>query len=171
MMVDFSKWVSDWGKYAPWRYVPLSEGDQNLRYLLFLILSALVFLAYLKLDGDFGEHKGVCVLMTVVYFVAAIALIAPVLTGTRVETKEVPPPVLSAQLEKDYGIGSLTCLTGTGERLDLDLEGGLPDQGTYSCTYLDAKGTLRNVTLLSADGTKLGLYDTDGKALKPAGKE
>lgn len=30
---------------------------------------------------------------------------------------------------------------------------------------------LRNVTLLSADGTKLGLYDTDGKALKPVGKD
>lgn len=44
----------------------------------------------------------------------------------------------------------------------------LPDMGSYHCvyTYGANDANLRNVTLVVADGNKVGLYDADGKALK-----
>jgi hypothetical protein len=44
----------------------------------------------------------------------------------------------------------------------------LPDMGSYHYvyTYGANDANLRNVTLVVADGNKVGLYDADGKALK-----
>lgn len=49
----------------------------------------------------------------------------------------------------------------------------LPDMGSYHCvyTYGANDANLRNVTLVVADGNKVGLYKADGKALKPVGKD
>lgn len=40
-----------------------------------------------------------------------------------------------------------------------------------SDTYGANDANLRNVTLVVADGNKVGLYKADGKALKPVGKD
>lgn len=47
----------------------------------------------------------------------------------------------------------------------------MPREGRYECEYVDAKGKAHDMSLLVTSGDKVWLYDTNGKALKPTGKD
>lgn len=71
---------------------------------------------------------------------------------------------LKSEIEQVWGLESVSS------------ECGLPDHElptkNLKCYVTDKTGRKRLVEIrVSKDGTKLGLYDTDGKALKTAGKE
>ena len=71
---------------------------------------------------------------------------------------------LKSEIEQVWGLESVSS------------ECGLPDHElptkNLKCYVTDKTGRKRLAEIrVSKDGTKLGLYDTDGKALKTAGKE
>lgn len=66
------------------------------------------------------------------------------------------------QVGREFGVRNLSCPAKVMTASEL------PDMGSYHCvyTYGANDANLRNVTLVVADGNKVGLYDADGKALE-----
>lgn len=76
----------------------------------------------------------------------------------------LPSYTLESEIEQVWGLREVSS------------ECDLPDHDlptkNMKCYVTNGKGHKELVEIrVSKDGTKLGLYDTDGKALKPAGKE
>lgn len=77
--------------------------------------------------------------------------------------ENVPRPAsFVTQVGREFGVRNLSCPAKVMTASELR------DMGSYHCvyTYGANDANLRNVTLVVADGNKVGLYDADGKALK-----
>lgn len=68
------------------------------------------------------------------------------------------------QVAQQAGLEALSCPTVYDSKY-------MPPEGRYECEYVDAKGKAHDMSLLVASGDKVWLYDTNGKALKPTGKD
>ena len=82
---------------------------------------------------------------------------------TKTVDENVPRPAsFTVQVEEAFDVRNLSCPAKVMDATSL------PDAGSYQCvvTYGANDANLRNVTLVVADGNKVGLYDADGKALK-----
>lgn len=68
----------------------------------------------------------------------------------------------------EHTLHGLDGLNLSGPAKVMDATSDLPHKGVYQCsvTYDENYANLRNVTLVVADGNKVGLYDAQGKALK-----
>lgn len=77
------------------------------------------------------------------------------------------PAVFTTQVEKEFGVRNLSCPAKVMTASEL------PGMGSYHCvyTYGANDANLRKATLVVADGNKVGLYDTNGKALLANGKD
>lgn len=87
---------------------------------------------------------------------------------TKTVDENVPRPAsFVTQVGREFGVRNLSCPAKVMTASEL------PDMGSYHCvyTYGANDANLRNVTLVVADGNKVGLYKADGKALKPVGKD
>lgn len=158
-MTDFTKWVEAWDAYRK-AGLPVQGSIADCFCLLGLIgiavsiLFALSHIAYLK----FGTHTVIFIVSLIlgVAFLAA-SFHMPDHYGTAPE-----PDELGTRIVRIWELESIDC------------DGNLPQQRLPSsdieCTVYRNDRRV-HVTIHADDSNRLGLYDTDGKAVKPVGKD
>lgn len=93
--------------------------------------------------------------------VGGIGLLLTLNPGLLVLPKDT---TFTEQVAQQAGLEALSCPTVYDSKY-------MPPEGRYECEYVDAKGKAHDMSLLVASGDKVWLYDTNGKALKPTGKD
>lgn len=173
-MKDFTKWVDAWNTYIhpPTKQVPRTAAELSAGgHSAWVIIAHNVHLHsgchHPPLSG--GEvhpfrrtqqriHRSRH-LHRLLGTVAVLILTQP----TKTVDENVPRPAsFVTQVGREFGVRNLSCSAKVMTASEL------PDMGSYHCvyTYGANDANLRNVTLVVADGNKVGLYDADGKALK-----
>ena len=176
-MKDFSKWVEAWNTYnnPPTKTVPLTAAEiHNLRFwtivlLVVVVLAVLVFWVASYLGGDSKSNLKSITLggLAVVALYALVTVYAFTVTTTTVKVDAPLPASFITQAERTFGVRNLSCPAEV-----MDAGSVLPDAGSYQCvvTSGESDSNLSDVTLVIA-GHNVGLYDKDGTALKPVGKD
>lgn len=178
-MKDFTKWVEAWNTYIhpPTKQVPrtaaeLSAGEHSARVIIAIMciftLAAIILHCLEERSTLFvvlsGVFTGLGIFIAFLGTMAVLMLTQP----TKTVDENVPRPAsFVTQVEREFGVRNLSCPDKVMTASEL------PDMGSYHCvyTYGANDANLRNVTLVVADGNKVGLYKADGKALKPVGKD
>lgn len=178
-MKDFTKWVEAWNTYIhpPTKQVPrtaaeLSTGEHSAWVIIAIMciftLAAIILHCLEERSTLFvvlsGVFTGLGIFIVFLGTVAVLMLIQP----TKTVDENVPRPAsFVTQVGREFGVRNLSCPAKVMTASEL------PDMGSYHCvyTYGANDANLRNVTLVVADGNKVGLYKADGKALKPVGKD
>lgn len=173
-MKDFTKWVEAWNTYIhpPTKQVPrtaaeLSAGGHSAWVIIAIMciftLAAIILHCLEERSTLFvvlsGVFTGLGIFIVFLGTVAALMLTQP----TKTVDENVPRPAsFVTQVGREFGVRNLSCPAKVMTASEL------PDMGSYHCvyTYGANDANLRNVTLVVADGNKVGLYDADGKALK-----
>lgn len=141
-------WHHHWTDGWDWKTIILHCLEE--RSTLFVVLS--------------GVFTGLGIFIVFLGTVAVLMLTQP----TKTVDENVPRPAsFVTQVGREFGVRNLSCPAKVMTASEL------PDMGSYHCvyTYGANDANLRNVTLVVADGNKVGLYKADGKALKPVGKD
>lgn len=156
-MKDFSKWAE-----------LSTKGETNLWPIFLccvaglLIVGMVCFLLMDALEGVFEFVFGVLLAGAFLVAMLGLAVAGQEESSTEAEDKSSDTAIFTVQVEKEFGVRNLSCPAKVMTASEL------PDMGSYHCvyTYGANDANLRNVTLVVADGNKVGLYDADGKALK-----
>lgn len=179
-MKDFTKWVEAWNTYIhpPTKQVPRTAAELSANEHVFRhILAVLVIITLIECVLYWLKDKShACDELYVISFpflflgVCVTTLFGIALVGQTTKTvgENVPRPAsFVTQVGREFGVRNLSCPAKVVTASEL------PDMGSYHCvyTYGANDANLRNVTLVVADGNKVGLYKADGKALKPVGKD
>lgn len=158
-MLDFSKWEAMWDAYRN-AGLPVQGSIADCLCLLGIIgiavsiPLALSHFAYPK----FGTHT----VISIVSFILGVASLAasshmPDHYGTAPE-----PDELGTRIVRIWGLESIDCDGNLPQRR-------LPSSDIECTVYRNDRRV--HVTIHADDSNRLGLYDTDGKALKPVGKD
>lgn len=179
-MKDFTKWVEAWNTYIhpPTKRVPLTAAELSANERVFRhILAVLVIITLIECVLYWLKDKShACDVLYAISFpflLLGVCVMTPfgaALVGQTTKTvdENVPRPAsFTVQVEEAFDVRNLSCPAKVMDATSL------PDAGSYQCvvTYGANDANLRNVTLVVADGNKVGLYKADGKALKPVGKD
>lgn len=178
-MKDFTKWVEAWNTYIhpPTKQVPrtaaeLSAGGHSAWVIIAIMciftLAAIILHCLEERSTLFvvlsSVFTGLGIFIVFLGTVAVLMLTQP----TKTVDENVPRPAsFVTQVGREFGVRNLSCPAKVMTASEL------PDMGSYQCvvTYGANDANLRNVTLVVADGNKVGLYKADGKALAANGKE
>lgn len=178
-MKDFTKWVEAWNTYIhpPTKQVPrtaaeLSAGEHSAWVIIAIMciftLAAVILHCLEERSTLFAVlssvFTGLGIFIVFLGTVAVLMLTQP----TKTVDENVPRPAsFVTQVGREFGVRNLSCPAKVMTASEL------PDMGSYQCvvTYGANDANLRNVTLVVADGNKVGLYKADGKALAANGKE
>ena len=178
-MKDFTKWVEAWNTYIhpPTKQVPrtaaeLSAGGHSAWVIIAIMciftLAAIILHCLEERSTLFAVlssvFTGFGIFIAFLGTVAVLMLTQP----TKTVDENVPRPAsFVTQVGREFGVRNLSCPAKVMTASEL------PDMGSYHCvyTYGANDANLRNVTLVVADGNKVGLYKADGKALAANGKE
>lgn len=178
-MKDFTKWVEAWNTYIhpPTKQVPrtaaeLSAGEHSAWVIIAIMC---IFTLAAIILHCLEERSTLFVVLSSVFtglgiFIAFLGTMAVLMLTqpTKTVDENVPRPAsFVTQVGREFGVRNLSCPAKVMTASEL------PDMGSYHCvyTYGANDANLRNVTLVVADGNKVGLYKADGKALKPVGKD
>ena len=178
-MKDFTKWVEAWNAYIhpPTKQVPrtaaeLSAGGHSaggiIAIMCIFTLAAVILHCLEERSTLFvvlsSVFTGLGIFIVFLGTVAVLMLTQPTKT---VDENAPRPASFVTQVGREFGVRNLSCPAKVMTASEL------PDMGSYQCvvTYGANDANLRNVTLVVADGNKVGLYKADGKALKPVGKD
>lgn len=179
-MKDFTKWVEAWNAYIhpPTKQVPrtaaeLSAGGHSAWVIIAIMC---IFTLAAVILHCLEERSTLFVVLSSVFtglgiFIVFLGTMAVLMLTqpTKTVDENVPRPAsFVTQVGREFGVRNLSCPAEV-----MDAGSVLPDAGSYQCvyTYGANDANLRNVTLVVADGNKVGLYKADGKALKPVGKD
>lgn len=172
-MKDFTKWVEAWNTYIhpPTKQVPrtaaeLSAGGHSAWVIIAIMciftLATIIFHCLEERSTLFvvlsGVFTGLGIVIVFLGTVAVFMLTQP----TKTVDENVPRPAsFVTQVGREFGVRNLSCPAKVMTASEL------PDMGSYHCvyTYGANDANLRKATLVVADGNKVGLYDTNGKAL------
>lgn len=172
-MKDLTKWVEAWNTYIhpPTKRVPLTAAELSANeHVSWHILAALVIITLIECVLYWLKDKShACDVLYVISFpflflgVCVMTLFGIALVGQTTKTvdENVPRPAsFTVRVEEAFDVRNLSCPAKVMDATSL------PDAGSYQCvvTYGANDANLRNVTLVVA-GHKVGLYDTNGKAL------
>lgn len=178
-MKDFTKWVEAWNTYIhpPTKQVPRTAAELNagghsawviIAIMCIFTLAAVIFHCLEERSTLFvvlsSVFTGLGIFIVFLGTVAVLMLTQP----TKTVDENVPRPAsFVTQVGREFGVRNLSCPAKVMTASEL------PDMGSYQCvvTYGANDANLRNVTLVVADGNKVGLYKADGKALAANGKE
>lgn len=157
-MKDFTKWTE-----------LSTKGETNLWPIFLccvaglLIVGTVCFLLMDALEGVFEFVFGVLLAGAFLVAMLGLAVAGQEESSTETEDKSSDTAIFTVQVEKEFGVRNLSCPAKV-----MDATSDLPHKGVYQCsvTYDENYANLRNVTLVVADGNKVGLYDAQGKALK-----
>ena len=175
-MIDFTKWV-DWvARYdnPPVKVVPLTAAELSSNHqkgivctIIFIGLLLVMFKTFFDEDASAARQAVVSVSFCIGSVIILIMLLFTIQTAKTVEETVSKPPSFIEQVENTFGTRNLSC---DGLKY---ADSGLPAEGSYQCvtTYGKNDTNLSNTTLVVADHNKVGLYDANGKALEPVGKE
>lgn len=157
-MKDFTKWTES------------SAPNGDILWPIFLccvagllIVGTVCFLLMDALEGVFEFVFGVLLAGAFLVAMLGLAVIEQEESSTETEDKSSDTAIFTVQVEKEFGVRNLSCPAKV-----MNATSDLPHKGVYQCsvTYDENYANLRNVTLVVADGNKVGLYDAQGKALK-----
>lgn len=172
-MKDLTKWVEAWNTYIhpPTKRVPLTAAELSANERVFRhILAVLVIITLIECVLYWLKDKShACDVLYVISFpflFFGVCIMTPfgfALVGQTTKTvdENVPRPAsFTVRVEEAFDVRNLSCPAKVMDATSL------PDAGSYQCvvTYGANDANLRNVTLVVA-GHKVGLYDTNGKAL------
>ena len=173
-MKDFTKWVEAWNTYihpptkqVPWTAAELSAGGHSAWVIIAIMciftLAAIILHCLEEMSTLFvvlsSVFTGLGIFIVFLGTVAVLMLTQP----TKTVDENVPRPAsFVTQVGREFGVRNLSCPAKVMTASEL------PDMGSYHCVYTYGANDAnpRNVTLVVADGNKVGLYDADGKALK-----
>lgn len=178
-MKDFTKWVEAWNTYIhpPTKQVPrtaaeLSAGEHSAWVIIAIMC---IFTLASVILHCLEERSTLFVVLSSVFtglgiFIVFLGTMAVLMLTqpTKTVDENVPRPAsFVTQVGREFGVRNLSCPAKVMTASEL------PDMGSYHCvyTYGANDANLRNVTLVVADGNKVGLYKADGKALAANGKE
>lgn len=178
-MKDFTKWVEAWNTYIhpPTKQVPrtaaeLSAGEHSAWVIIAIMC---IFTLAAVILHCLEERSTLFVVLSSVFtglgiFIGFLGTMAVLMLTqpTKTVDENVPRPAsFVTQVGREFGVRNLSCPAKVMTASEL------PDMGSYHCvyTYGANDANLRNVTLVVADGNKVGLYKADGKALAANGKE
>ena len=158
-MKDFTKWAES------------SAPNVDILWPIFLcciagLLIAGVVCFFLLMNGHEGAFEflfGLLLAGAMLGVILCLAVIEQEESSTEAEDKSSDTAIFTVQVEKEFGVRNLSCPAKV-----MNATSDLPHKGVYQCsvTYDENYANLRNVTLVVADGNKVGLYDAQGKALK-----
>lgn len=162
-MKDFTKWTES------------SAPNGDILWPIFLccvagllIVGMVCLLLMDALEGVFEFVFGVLLAGAFLVAMLGLAVAGQEESSTEAEDKSSDTAIFTVQVEKEFGVRNLSCPAKV-----MDATSDLPDAGTYRCTVSDGRddSALKDVTVIVTADNKVGLYDTDGKALKPVGKD
>ena len=166
-MLDFSKWVAMWDAYDSGGAVPGSAANICWNIGFWLILFGLLLLIVLIIVFPVAyvlATKGISIFLTVVLIMGLVLAFTSLALPSHTP-RSSRPPSLSAQIMTTWNLDDLGECRSGGQKMP---ESRLKD-GDWKCVaYTDIQRTELTVHI---KGNKVGLYDTNGKALKTAGKE
>lgn len=178
-MKDFTKWVEAWNAYIhpPTKQVPrtaaeLSAGGHSAWVIIAIMciftLAAVILHCLEERSTLFAVLSSVFTGLGIfIVFLGTVAVLMLTQPTKTVDENAPRPASFVTQVGREFGVRNLSCPAKVMTASEL------PDMGSYQCvvTYGANDANLRNVTLVVADGNKVGLYKADGKALKPVGKD
>lgn len=158
-MSDFTKWVEAWDAY---RNAGLPVQGSIADCLCLLGLVGIALSVFMALSHIVHPKFGTATVISIVSLILGIASLAasfhmPDHYGTAPE-----PDELGTRIIRIWGLESIDCDGNLPQRR-------LPSSDIECTVYRDDRRI--HVTIHADDSNRLGLYDTDDKALKPVRKD
>lgn len=158
-MSDFTKWVEAWDAY---RNAGLPVQGSIADCLCLLGLVGIALSVFMALSHIVHPEFGTATVISIVSLILGIASLAasfhmPDHYGTAPE-----PDELGTRIIRIWGLESIDCDGNLPQRR-------LPSSDIECTVYRDDRRI--HVTIHADDSNRLGLYDTDDKALKPVRKD
>lgn len=174
-MVDFSKWVEAWNSYSPsHKITPGSPAyicnEIGMTLAMVSAVLALAVTVYAYATGEDIEHGKTSHIIMCMFSLAIVGAILMFMSEQLPShsTSSTKPPTLSQQIGRTWNLDALDDCKRTGG----DGE-ALPDSrlknGNWDCVASTDEHTQH--VLVHIKGDKVGLYDAQGKALKPVGRK
>lgn len=173
-MVDFSKWVEAWNTYSPsHKITPGSPAyicnEIGMTLAMVAAVLALAVTVYAYATGEDIEHGKTSHIIMCMFSLAIVGVILMFMSEQLPShsTSDTKPPTLSQQIEGTWNLDALDDCKRTGGENDLP-DSRLKD-GNWDCIASTDEHTQH--VLVHIKGDKVGLYDAQGKALKPVGRK
>lgn len=174
MMVDFSKWVEAWNTYSPsHKITPGSPAyicnGIGMTLAMVAAVLALAVTVYAYATGEDIEHGKTSHIIMCMFSLAIVGVILMFMSEQLPShsTSSTKPPTLSQQIGRTWNLDALDDCKRTGGENDLP-DSRLKD-GNWDCVASTDEHTQH--VLVHIKGDKVGLYDAQGKALKPVGRK
>lgn len=173
-MKDFTKWAAMWDAYAesnPGDPTPGTPAAMCFNIGLIIVIGGIIgaFIRFLASELDKLVTTSAAVFLAGLLGVAL--LLASHFLPSHNDAHVSEPPTLSEQIERTWNLDELGDCKNTSHGLtdSPSLPKSSLDDGDWKCVaYTDSQRTELTVHI---KGDKVGLYDTDGKALKQTGRE
>lgn len=186
MMVDFSKWVEAWNTYSPsHKITPGSPAyicnGIGMTLAMVAAVLALAVTVYAYATGEDIEHGKTSHIIMCMFSLAIVGVILMFMSEQLPShsTSSTKPPTLSQQIGRTWNLDALDDCKRTGGENDFPVFGWLNDgedlpdsrlkDGNWDCVASTDEYTQH--VLVHIKGDKVGLYDAQGKALKPVGRK
>lgn len=175
-MLDFSKWAAMWDAYnrmgeaVSGSPASICQGIGVTLMMVFGFVGLIAVAVIGGMGGDPEESPFFCLTMTIAVIGGVLALTSFVMPSHN-DAQVSEPPALSTQIERTWGLDEMGDCKNTSHGLtdSPSLPKSSLDDGDWKCVaYTDNQRTELTVHI---KGDKVGLYDTDGKALKQTGRE
>lgn len=182
-MIDFSKWESLWDTYQSGGHPVLGTTASmymgwgcNLAVIgLIGLVAALVFSSdEIMFSRVTPARKKRVAKASLAVLVSGVILVFASYSMPSHAPRTSEPPALDTQIVRTWGLDELDgCRKTNMNPLEWLVEDGLPDSGLrdgdWKCVaYRDGR---RFDATVHVKGHKVGLYTSDGRELKPAGKD
>lgn len=163
--MDFSKWEAMWDAYN-------RMGDPTPGTPAAMCFNIGLIMAIGGIIGAFiVSEPDKLVAMLLASLLGVALLLASLFLPSHNDAHVSEPPTLTEQIERTWNLDELDDCENMGHGLtdSLKLPKSSLEDGDWKCViYTDSQRTELTVHI---KGDKVGLYDTNGKALKTAGKE
>lgn len=175
-MLDFSKWETMWDAYN--RMGEAVSGSpasicQGIGVTLTMasVFVGLIAVAVIGAMGDDPEKSPFFRLTMAIAVIGGVLALASFVMPSHNDAHVSEPPALSTQIERTWGLDEMGDCKNTSHGLtdSPSLPKSSLDDGDWKCVaYTDSQRTELTVHI---KGDKVGLYDTNGKALAANGKD
>lgn len=172
-MKDFTKWAAMWDAYAesnPGDPTPGTPAAICSNIGLIMAIGGIIG-AFIRLASESDKLVTTSAAVSLAGLLGVALLLASSFLPSHNDAHVSEPPALSTQIERTWGLDEMGDCKNTSHGLtdSPSLPKSSLDDGDWKCVaYTDNQRT--EVTVHIKDD-KVGLYDTDGKALKQTGRE
>lgn len=172
-MKDFTKWAAMWDAYAESNPGDPTPGTPAAICSNIGLIMAIVGIigAFIRLASESDKLVTTSAAVSLAGLLGVALLLASSFLPSHNDAHVSEPPALSTQIERTWGLDEMGDCKNTSHGLtdSPSLPKSSLDDGDWKCVaYTDNQRTEVTVHI---KGDKVGLYDTDDKALKQTGRE